>query len=114
MSEDREFGPGFKLTQEDYENFLFHWFEWVAISALETDAVLNSDVVGSYKIGNYAPDSADDKSVYLNPLKTSADSSKTVRKVSQISFYIDERTPKDHLLGSIGEVLLYPKMTGPF
>lgn len=52
--------------------------------------------------------------MYLNPLKTTTDTSQTIWKPSSISFQFDDREPLKRAAGSIGDVVIYPGMEGPF
>lgn len=88
-------------------NFLVHWVEWISRGSLGSDSVLGDSIQGSYKIGDYS--SNEETEIYLNPLKTSSDTSETSWKKASISFQIDQRSPDQYLNGSIGEAMYYPR-----
>ena len=102
---DKSFGPTIQLSRADFLNFLIHWVEWINVAALGNDAVLNSNIQGTYQIGDY---SSTDGSVFLNPLKTTTDTSETTWKRSQNVLAFDERDPSVFLPGSLGNAVLYP------
>lgn len=71
VAQDGTAAPTFVVTRADYVNFLFHWVEWIRPNVLGSNAVLSNNITGQYQIGNYAPI---DRSIFLNPLKTTTDS----------------------------------------
>lgn len=91
---------------------MFHWVEWAKPTALQSNALLSSNVVGNYQIGDYSSSSTK-PSVYLNPLKTRTDTDATWPK-SDIAFFFDERNPADNVPGTIGTVTYYPKAASAF
>ena len=50
-TEDGDTGPTIKLKSASFVDFLFHWTEWLNVSGLGTNAVLNGDIVANFQLG---------------------------------------------------------------
>jgi len=119
VAEDNSIGPTIKITKSDALDYNLHWIEWGDKGLFSTDGVLPATEGTQFQLGAYAEGTNGE--IYPNPLEnisTIAGSNNFVKNgIRFVQTHTDpatDRSPYDHVAGTIGQLNYYPGAPGDF